>query len=312
MRNEIPIDVLVVTLCSAERAESIRRVVDTTLTQNAVRASLTFVVHGRRFDPQLLAWLRRQAGVRVCYQETPSIFLARRCAREHVTAPFFGFLDDDDYLLPDALRLRVEALAADPAADAVVTNGYVAEEVSDTHTLDGIDDIRRDPSLALMEANWLATASALFRTESIPAEFFDVTIRSNDMTYLAFRLALEKKPIFINTPTFRKRYSPDSISRTDEWALASLATLDKMLTFPMPGPVRRRLRRKRTLTAHEISDIHRRRGELGPAWRLHLRSLWDPWGLLHYSLYTRRLLRNVGAGSASASLPSRAAENRPQ
>lgn len=312
MTDEIPVDVLVVTLCTAERAESIRRVVDTTLAQAGVRAWLTFVVNGRRFDPELFAWLRRQPGVRVRYQKTPSIFLARRCAREQVTAPFFGFLDDDDYLLPDALRLRVEALAAEPAADAVVANGYLAEGLSDTYTLDGIDGIRRDPSLALMEENWLATASALFRTESIPPEFFDVAIRSNDMTYLAFRLALEKKLIFIATPTFRKRYSPDSISRSDEWVLPSLATLDKMLTFPMPAPVRRRLRRKCTLTAHEISDLHRRRGELGPAWCFHLRSLRDPWGLFHYSLYTRRLLRIAGDRSASAALPRHAATNHPQ
>ena len=100
--------------------------------------------------------------------------------------------------------------------------------------LGDIDGIRRDPLLSLMRSNWLATASALFRTQSVPADFFDVTIRSNDMTFLAFRLALEKTVTFIDAPTYRKTYSPDSISLTEEWALPALATLEKMLTFSMP------------------------------------------------------------------------------
>jgi hypothetical protein len=140
-----------------------------------------------------------------------------------------------------------------------------------------------------------------------------VAIRSNDMTYLAFRLALEKKLVFLATPTFRKRYSSDSISRTDEWTLASLGTLDKMSTFAMPAPVRRRLRRKCTLTAHEISNIHRQRGELGPAWRFHLRSLIEPWGLWNYSLYTRRLLfaRNGQRQTRRSRSPSGESRNTP-
>jgi hypothetical protein len=297
-----PVDVLIVTLCTAERAESIRRAVTTTLAQEGVCARLTIVLNGRRFDPELLAWLRREPGVDVCYQETPSIFLARRRARAEVTAPFFAFIDDDDYLLQGGLRARVDALAADPLADAVVANGFLWDGSADTPMLDAIDEIRRDPLLALMDGNWLATASTLFRTESVPAGLFDVSIRSNDMTYLAFRLALEKKVIFIAIPTYRKSYSADSISLSDEWVLPALATLDKMLSFPMPAPVRRRLLRKCTVTAHEISNVHRRRGELGPAWRFHLRSLREPWGFFRYALYTRRLL--LAAGDPVAAAPS--------
>ena len=72
--------------------------------------------------------------------------------------------------------------------------------------------------------------------------------------------------------------------------MPALATLEKMLTFPMPASVRRELRRKCTLAAHTISNIYRRRGEARPAWRYHLRSLAEPWGLVNYALYTRRLL----------------------
>lgn len=301
MTTGTPVDVLIVTLCKAERADAIRRAVATTLAQEGVSAHLTMVVNGQRFDPDLLAWLRQEPGVTVLYQEAPSIFLARRRAREAVTAPYFAFLDDDDYLLPGGLRARVAALDAEPAADAVVANGFLSDGAKDVPMLEDIEQIRRDPLLAIMETNWLATASTMFRTRTIPADYFDVTIRSNDMTYLAFRLALEKKVIFIPDFTYRKTYSADSISLTDDWNVLGLATLDAMLRFPMPPAARRRLLRKCTLMAHDISDVYRRRGELGPAWRFHLRSLQDPWGCFHYAMYTRHLLRASGSGDAGAS-----------
>ena len=303
MTTATPIDVLIVTLCKAERAAAIRRAVATTLAQEGVSARLTMVVNGKRFDPDLLAWLRQEPGVTVIYQEAPSIFLARRAAREAVTAPYFGFLDDDDYLLPGGLRARLDAFEADPAADAVVANGYLWDGTKDVAMLDDLEQLRRDPLLAIMETNWLATASTMFRTASISAEYFDVTIRSNDMTYLAFRLALEKKVAFIPAPTYRKTYSADSISLTDEWNVLGLGTLETMLAFPMPAAARRRLLRKCTLMAHDISDVYRRRGELGPAWRFHLRSLRDPWGFFHYALYSRHLLRAASAPPPPAPVP---------
>src|SRR5688572_8920048 len=238
------VDVLIVSLCVAERATAIRRAIGTALSQEGVQARVTIVVNGQRFDRELFEALKRQRGVRVLYQTEPSIFLARRYAREEVRAPFFGFLDDDDQLLPGALATRVRALASDAEADVVVTDGLLSEGLSESLMLGDVAAIRQDPLHSLLARNWLATASALFRTESISPDYFDVTIRSNDMTYLAFRLALEKRITFLGVPTYRKTYSPDSISLTPSWALPSLDTLDKMLMFPMPASVRRGIRTK--------------------------------------------------------------------
>ncbi|HEX6138752.1 MAG TPA: glycosyltransferase family A protein [Casimicrobiaceae bacterium] len=284
------VDVLIVTLCAPERAASIRRAVDTTLAQEGVRARLVVVVNGGRYDRALYAALTGLAGVDVHYQKEPSIFAARRRAREVVTAPYFGFLDDDDHLLPGALRARVQALATDPAAVAVVSNGCLADGGVEAPVLRDIARIERDPLQSLMQGNWLATASALFRTAAVPPDFFDAAIRSNDMTYVAFRVALAGRVLFLDAPTYRKTYSPDSISLTEEWALPALDTLDRMLAFDMPRAVRRSLRRKWARAAHEISNIYRRRGEAGPAWRFHMRSMREPRGMLAYALYTRRLL----------------------
>jgi hypothetical protein len=289
MGDHPDVDVLIVSLCAAERAAAIRRAIDTALSQEGVRACVTIVVNGQRFDRKMFEALKRQRGVRVLYQREPSIFLARRYAREEVHAPFFGFLDDDDQLLPGALATRVRALVSDAEADVVVTDGLLSDGMSESLILGDVTAIRQDPLHSLLASNWLATASALFRTESIPPDYFDATIRSNDMTYLAFRLALEKRVTFVAVPTYRKTYSPDSISLTPSWALPSLDTLDKMLTFPMPASVRRGIRRKCAAAAHDISNIYRERGEAAPAWRYHLRSLREPGGLLRYALYTRHL-----------------------
>ena len=291
MRPDPPdVDVLIVSLCAVDRAAAIHRAVDSALSQQDVRARVTIVVNGQRFHRPLFETLQRTPGVRVLYQTEPSIFLARRYAREEVEAPWFGFLDDDDELLPGALAVRVNALAASPAADVVVSNGLLCNGQSTSPMLVDIAAIRRDPLRSLLARNWLATASALFRSESVPAEYFDVTIRSNDMTYLAFRLALEKRILFVDVPTYRKSYSPDSISLTQAWALPALATLDKMLSLPMPRSARRGLRRKCAAAAHQISNIHRERGETALAWRYHLRSLAEPGGFLRYALSTRHLL----------------------
>jgi glycosyltransferase involved in cell wall biosynthesis len=284
------VDVLIVTLGLAGRAASIRRAIETTLSQQRVRASLVIVVNGKRFDPALYDELKRTANIRVVYQEEPSIFVARRCARDHVTAPFFGFLDDDDQLLPGALRARVDALLGDPSAAAVVANGYLANGRREMPMLDDVARTRANPLRDLMRGNWLATASAMFRTASIPADFFSVDIRSIDMTYVAFRLARERNVVFLDAPTYRKTYSDDSISLSDNWALEAPATLQKLLAFDMPASIRRSLRRKYACAEHDASDILRGRGQLRLAWRCHLRSLADPWGFFAFGLSTRHLL----------------------
>ena len=94
----------------------------------------------------------------------------------------------------------------------------------------------------------------------------------------------------LDQPTFRKRYSADSISLTDAWALPAVDTLRRMLTFPMPRAVRRKLRGKYGAALHAVSDHFLRHESPGKAWSYHLRSLMQPSGLARYGMYTRRLV----------------------
>lgn len=291
MDKSLPkVEVLIVSLCLAQRREALLRAIETVVGQEGVAATPVVVVNGFRFDPQLFAELRRRPDVRVLYQEKASIFLARRLARENVTAPFFAMLDDDDELLPNALRLRVDALRRDPTADVVVTNGYFVAETGERLILNDIQGLRRDPLDRLLRQNWLATASGLFRTESVTADFFDVTLKTNDMTYLALRLGLQKRILFLDAPTYRKSQSPDSISLSLAWSLPAADTLRKMLKFRMPARIRYKLRRKYAWAMHTRSDYHLRNGRLGQAWWCHIRSLLHPSAMLDFGLYSRKLI----------------------
>jgi len=284
------ISVLMVTLCQTERRDVLLRAVESIVSQEGVNATPVIVVNGNRYDPSLLAALKRRQDVRVIYQEKPSIFFARRLARESIDSPYFAMIDDDDEFLPNGLKTLLDSLRMDPQAATAVGNGLVVapDGITPAHT--DVDAIRRDPIASLMERNWLATAGGLFRTEAVTPDYFNTTLQTNDLTYLAFRLALEKRIVFVEEMTFRKTYSPDSISLTDDWNLRALGTLKIMLDRPMPTRVRRLLRIKVGRTLHGFSEYHRRRREPGPAWRMHLRSLVEPSGFRRYGLYTRKLL----------------------
>jgi hypothetical protein len=288
--GQVKVQVLMVSLCLAQRRRSLLHAIDGIVNQEGVRATAVVVVNGERFDPRLFEELERRRGVRVVYQKEASIFLARRRARECVETPYFAMLDDDDELLPGALRARLQPLLDDATVDVVVSNGYLADEGEESLILADVAGIGQDPLGRLMEANWLPTAAGLYRSSAVTPDYFDVTLRSIDMTYLAFRLALDKRLVFLGQPTFRKRYSADSISSTDAWMLPAADTLRKMLTFPMPASVRRKLRRKYGAALHAASDHFLRHGSPGKAWSCHLRSLMQPSGLARYGLYTRRLL----------------------
>ena len=115
------VEVLIPTLCSAERRASIERAIQSVLDQTACIVTPVIVINGSRFDAKLRQALERRPDIRVHYLEEPNLFAARRFARQSVTADFYCWLDDDDVYLPGAIKRRLEALLADASLDAVVS-----------------------------------------------------------------------------------------------------------------------------------------------------------------------------------------------
>ncbi len=284
------VEILMPTLCSAARRESIERAIASVLAQTGCVATPVLVINGNRFDPQFRLELEQRPGLRVHYLPEPDLFAARRFARRSVRTEFFGWLDDDDVYLPGALQSRLAPLLSDSTLDVVVSNGWIVEGEETRPLFDDADTVGRDPLAALMHANWLGAAGGLYRTASVSPDYFDASVRSLDMTFLALRLALERKLAFIAEPTFRKNRTPGSVSASVGWMLPAAGVLERMASLPVDAALRRAIRSKLSAAHHDISEHYRKQGETSLAWRHHLRSISVPSGLWRYGLYTRRLV----------------------
>ena len=179
---------------------------------------------------------------------------------------------------------------AHEVAAAQVSNGYVRTEAGQDLLFDSAAAIEVDPIKALLTRNWLAAAGGLYRTSSISEDFFNPSIRSLDMTYLALRLAMEKRICFVDQPTFRKNKTGGSVSTSDAWMLAAKDTLQAMLELPLMAHHRSMLEQKIGAAWHDLADYHCRTGNTYQAWVNHAHCLVAPRGLSRYGGFTGRLM----------------------
>src|SRR5690606_12099107 len=113
----------------------------------------------------------------------------------------YAELDDDDELLPNALALRLDAMA-DGSIDVVVTNGLVGNGARHVRAIDNMAEIAAAPLISLMSRCWLRPGSAMFRTEAVGSEYFQDIPPYLEWTYLALRLAVTRNIRFLDEPTF--------------------------------------------------------------------------------------------------------------
>jgi hypothetical protein len=146
---------------------------------------------------------------------------------------------------------------------------------------------------------WLAPGAGLFRTESVGPELLEGMPPFLEWTYLALRLAAERRVAFLDEATFVHHPGRrDSLWRSADCTRALPAALDRLLARELPAPLRRAFAVRRVHALHAASDEALGRGALGPAWAAHLRSLGGPGGW-RYLPYTGRLLaRRPRAGAA--------------
>jgi glycosyltransferase involved in cell wall biosynthesis len=287
------ISVIIATTCEKRREREIQRAVASVLDQEGVPVELILVVNGERFDPGLLQSLRENPRLRVEYRQQGSFPAALRHGREVIRGEYFAFLDDDDMYLPGALRIRLDGINDGSPVDWMCTNGFEerggvgvpymsAEEVAFT---------LRDPINAQYSVNWLGSSGALFRTTAIPPEFFDGVTKHYEWTWLTYVLLMAGKTVrFVDQPTFYKYDTPGSLSK-DKSADPRVTEL-RLLELMKPGtppPSWSRLHEKIRGCLHSLASFHCDRGEVGPAWSYHWRSLMEPGGW-RYLLYTRKLV----------------------
>lgn len=288
------VDVIIPTTASSSRAMTLRRAIGTVRASTSRRVRIIAVMNGPGIERAVADWLRQQPDVLCLQNETPSLPLALLMGRQHVTAPYFCTLDDDDEYLPGALDLRLSAMEAamsgSPDASVVVTNGYRSAGGKDENFYDHLDRVATDPLRALFESNWLNSGNALYRTAAVTVDDFADYNAYAEWTWLAYRLALRGAAIVtVNEPTFRIHDTPGSLSKSAAYANAYLSLYERMLTLRPPRAIRRLVLRRVSASWHDfsVSALHGR--AVLDAWKCHLRSLRLPGGMRYLS-YTRRLI----------------------
>ena len=287
--NTTPVlSIIIPTLASADRAETLDRAIASVVEQVGVRAVPIVVVNGP--DPAPLVWARLQQDARIRLERLPKADLpaAIRRGRALVDTPYFGALDDDDFLLPDALRPRAGCLASDSDAAVVVTNGFRRHLGVDTLHRADFSAIRPDPFGALLTGNWLLPGSWLAGTDRLDPTLFDQMPRYLECTYLAIRFSLTGRLRLLDAPTVVwTEYG--GLSESPAFRVGQPAALEQMLALPLPAEFRRGLELHLTAAHHSVAEFYRNRGDLDKAWAAHLKALRSRDGM-GYLLATRHYL----------------------
>lgn len=290
MPDPVSVAVVMPTEARSDRADLLRRALESVLSQQGVRAIPIVVVNGKAASVALLADLTRSPQVQLVRLEMANLPAALRTGRELVRSPYFAELDDDDELLPGALAARVEAMEAHPDVDVVVTQGYIDDCGRRELDIVDLERFQADPLRSMLDHNWLAPCAGLFRTATIGPEYFVDVPRYLEWTYLGVRFALERRILFLNHATWVYRAgTPRSLSKQAEYVRQQAASLNRLLALPLPRAVRRGFAQRRGNALHTAAGMELNAGRAREAWRWHLRSLAATGGW-RYSLYTRRLL----------------------
>ena len=174
----LDVTVIIPTLCLKERQHLLLRALESVRSQGA---TILVVVNGSRIHAPLLNTIAQYGEITILRIPDADFIGAIRHGRAAITSTTFAFLDDDDILLPDTLKLRFDALMGGNL-DVLVVNGQNHDGL---RVCSEPEQVNLDPIGALLRTNWLASCAGIFRTSSISAEYFDHLMHYYEWTALA-------------------------------------------------------------------------------------------------------------------------------
>jgi hypothetical protein len=282
------ITIIIPTLANTARGPHLLRAVKSVLALD-VPAVASVIINGERQDEAVVRAVR-EAGALVHRSDTLGVSAARLLGRQQVETPLFGFLDDDDVLLPNAGTERSHHFS-DASIDVVVGNGYIA-------SLDGrripfceLPTNTADAARSILKANWLASPAAFFRTASVDATAFMNLPNVMEWTVLGFRLAVRYKIRF--SPAFTYvicQDAPDRSTKTRTYVEQAPDILRRLQRENKRKDLEPLLAQKIRAAHHTAADYSLWNGELSTAWRHHLASMRGP-GPWVYGGLTLRLIK---------------------
>ena len=286
-----PITIIIPTLCSAQRADSLRRAIASVRLAGPGIATILIAANGPYVDADLAAELQLQRDAQYVYFEEGSAPKTIAATLPLVDSEYFGFLDDDDELLPDSLIQRLAILQHAATSDIVLSNGYLRTSGNDTIYLRHLVDVPANPLETFFVENWLPSCGALFRRSSVSSGYFFDFHPYAEWYWLAFRLAMEnKKFCILNEPTFRVNAdTPSSLSKSSEYHKSYISLYQKMLALNPPSHIQKILRKRLSQAHHDVSAGFLQHGDVRNATYHHLLSLRILSGL-RFLTYTRHIV----------------------
>jgi len=289
MHTQPKITVIIPTSCTTKRAKLLLRAISSIHKAGPSIVKIIIAANGSHIDPDLALGLQARQDLHYIWFEEGSLPKTISLAIALIDTEYFGFLDDDDELLPRSLIHRLVTLQQTPTADLVISNGYLRKSGEDSLYLNFINQVPDDPLGSFFRENWLPSCGALFRTSSIGPEYFRDYHPYAEWSWLAFRLAMNGKRICVlNEPTFRIHAdTPSSLSKSAEYRQCYVSLYRKMLDMNPPLRIRRILQRRLSQAHHDVSDWLLSEGRVGAAALHFLFSLRSRsgWRFLPYSRY---------------------------
>jgi len=287
------VTVVLPTRAQRQRAAALRRAIDSVLDQEDVSPVPLIIINGSICDADVVGTLRADRRLRVLVTEEEGLPRALHAGRRATDTVWFCDLDDDDFLLPGALALRLDALRDRPDCCAVVTNGYRRNSSRDELNAPPDLCVAADPLRAMLRHNWFLGGSYLCRTADVGPEVFSDMPRYFERTYLALRLATAGQILWLDQPTVVCHVNtPGSESASHASVLGQADALRRILELPLPPDVHGALKARIAQACHAASEVSRSNGARRDAFRWHWRSLCEPGGW-RYLPYTRHLLRDL-------------------
>ena len=283
--------IIIPTTCSKAREYCLRRAIDSALAQAGVEVEIIVVVNGEILDIDLFGKLKTDARLSVYYLPEGNVSKARYYGIVRGKHDCFAFLDDDDELLPNTLRHRLEVLNADGEAAVAVANGYIFDGGDNLHIdNDFYREILKSPELSFLEKNWFTTPSALYNKNRLDIKLFDMEFKYFELTYIFFKLIENRhKLVFDNSVAYR--YHEDtatSASKSEAYSLAYPDMVKLILGMHLSAAAKRILKRKYLVSLNSLSNYFLGKGEIGKALYFHIKCLLN--GGFNYIFYTRKLL----------------------
>jgi glycosyltransferase involved in cell wall biosynthesis len=288
------VNVLIPTLATKERGPFLERSLASALSQEKLQALPIVVSNGTACCPEVLDWLKKRSDIRYAHLEDANLPRALSAGRELVDTRYFAELDDDDILLPHALISRYECLSTNNNIDAVVSNGFFHNNGKTVISHPNITACQNDPLGSVLNHVWLNPGAALFRTSTIESHIFAEMPQYLEWTYLALRLSLEKRLLFIDNPSFVHYLDlPFSIWRSETCILYQPCALERILALNLPKTAKARYKKSWANACHSVSRLHSEKGEYSSAWAWQKKSLKKRINLRHLP-YTFSLLLRQG------------------